>query len=475
MAMANNKTQCFKCNKEKITYPCEGCSQRFCFTDLTEHKQILNEELNHIINNYDEFKQRINEQKQNPQNHLLIKQINQWERSSIGKIQQKAQECRKLVIESSQVFINEIEIKFNYLSEQIKQIHKENEFNEINLSYLTNQLKTITEELNDPTKISIEQNSQSFINEISIISSIKQKWGKWKQNAMTVAAGNEQGEGLNQLKFPFGIFIDKKKNIFIADCWNHRIVKWKHNAKKGHIIAGGNGQGNRMDQLNEPTDVIVDQQDHSIIIADRGNRRVIRWAHRNQQILIHNTDCSRLTMDKHGFLYVSDTAKNAVRRWKMGEYNNEGIVVAGGNGKGDKLNQLNSPNFIFVDENQSVYVSDNENHRVMKWKKDAKEGTIVAGGNGQGRNLNQLSSPQGVIVDDLGQIYVADCYNHRIMRWYEGNEEGEIVVGGKDAGNKSNQFNHPSGLSFDDEGNLYVADFFNHRIEKFEIILRMEF
>ncbi|CAF1576576.1 unnamed protein product, partial [Adineta steineri] len=161
MAMANNKTQCFKCNKEKITYPCEGCSQRFCFVDLAEHKQILNDELNHIINNYDEFKQAVNERKQNPQNHSLIKQIDQWEKDSIEKIQQKAQDCREIVIKSLQTFIDDIEMKFNDLSEQIKHIHKENDFNELNLNYLRNQLKKITEELNDPTNISIPQNSSS--------------------------------------------------------------------------------------------------------------------------------------------------------------------------------------------------------------------------------------------------------------------------------------------------------------------------
>ncbi|CAF4213499.1 unnamed protein product, partial [Adineta steineri] len=134
-------------------------------------------------------------------------------------------------------------------------------------------------------------------------------------------------------------------------------------------------------------------------------------------------------MDQHGFLYVSDCQKNEVKRWKMGDYNNEGIIVAGGNGIGDQLNQLNESTFLFVDEDQSVYVSDSNNHRVMKWKKGAKEGTIVVGGNKKGRNLNQLSSAQGIIVDDLGQIYVADWGNNRVMRWCEGQEEGEIVVG----------------------------------------------
>ncbi|CAF4145454.1 unnamed protein product [Adineta steineri] len=291
----------------------------------------------------------------------------------------------------------------------------------------------------------------------------------WKPNAITVAGGNGKGQQLNQLYYPYEIFIDKNKNIFMAGSGNHRIVEWKYNAKEGQLIAGGIGKGNRTDQLDGPTDIIVDQKNHSIIIADLGNRRVIQWFNQSQQIIIQNIDCWGLAMDKNGFLYVSHTTKNEVRRWKMEEYNNEGIVVAGGNGKGDRLNQLNYPSFIFVDEDLSVYVSDRDNHRVMKWRKDAKEGIVVAGGNGQGGNLNQLSSPHGVIVDDLGQIYVADSHNDRVMRWCEGKKEGEIVVGGNGQGNQSNQLYHATGLFFDDEENLYVGDYHNHRVQKYLI------
>ncbi|CAF4069853.1 unnamed protein product [Adineta steineri] len=431
MAMTNNKAQCFKCGKNKITYSCEGCSKHFCLMDLIEHRQILNDELNHIINNYDQFKQTINEEKQNPQNPQnpsLIRQIDRWETNSIEKIQQKAQEYREIVIKSLQTFINDIENKFNDLNEQIKQFHIENEFNEINLNYLRNQLIEITEELNNPTNIPSPQDSSPFITDISIFLSKKPRWDKWKQNAITVAGGNGQGQQLNQLNSPAGIFIDKKKNIFIAELDNHRIVEWKHNAKEGQLIAGGNGEGNRMDQLNYPTNVIIDQQNHSVIIADYRNGRVIQWLNQKQQlILIDNISCYGLAMDKHEFLYVSNYMKSEVRRWKMGEYN-EGIVVAGGNGRGNRLNQLNSPTYIFVDEDQSVYVTDS-------------------------------------------QIYVADYGNHRVMRWCEGKEEGEIIVGGNGPGNQSNQVNCPCGLCFDDEENLYVVDFNNHRLQKFEILL----
>lgn len=73
-------------------------------------------------------------------------------------------------------------------------------------------------------------------------------------------------------------------------------------------------------------------------------------------------------------------------------------------------------NLNSVDEDYSVYVSDTNNHRVVKWVKDAEEGIVVAGGQDNGNNLTQLSHPYGVIVDHAGNVYVADSWNHRIMR-----------------------------------------------------------
>ena len=99
-------------------------------------------------------------------------------------------------------------------------------------------------------------------------------------------------------------------------------------------------------------------------------------------------------------------AKHEVRRYTIGDKN--GIVVAGGNGQGNQLNRLNWPTCLFVDEEQTVYVSDYYNHRVMKWNKYAKEGIVVAGGEGQGNALTQLSYHRGLFVDTSSTIYVTD-------------------------------------------------------------------
>ncbi|CAF1487314.1 unnamed protein product [Adineta steineri] len=294
---------------------------------------------------------------------------------------------------------------------------------------------------------------------------------KWKQHGITIVGGNEEGEQLNQLSWPVGIYVDDDdQTIYVADYGNHRIVEWKYGASSGQVVAGGNGAGSRSDQLCGPTGVIVDKKNDALIICDQENRRVVRWPRQDGihgKTVISDIDCWGLTMDNNENIYVSDTKKNEVRRWKEGE--TEGTIVAGGNEQGNQLDQLNWPTCIFVDKDQSVYVSDRGNYRVMKWMKDAEEGIVVAGGNDEGNSLTQLSCPDGIVVDDLGTVYVADWTNDRIMRWCEGSSEGTIVAGGNGEGERPNQFWHPTGLSLDVQGSLYVVDDWNHRIQKFDI------
>ncbi|CAF4193568.1 unnamed protein product, partial [Rotaria sordida] len=291
---------------------------------------------------------------------------------------------------------------------------------------------------------------------------------KWIQNGLTVAGGNGSGSGINQLCNPSGLYIDDDQTIYVADYSNSRIVEWKCGATTGQVVAGGNGNGAH--QLYYPYDVIVDKERDSLIISETSNRRVVRWPRRNGingETIISHISCIGLTMDENGSLYVVDQGKHEVRRYRIGD--TEGTVVAGGNGNGNRLDQLSSPWYVFVARDHSVYVSDHSNHRVMKWEEGAKQGIVVAGGQGAGNSLTQLSSPQGIIVDQLGTVYVADWGNHRIMRWPKGATQGSVIAGGNGQGAQSNQLYYPIGLSFDRHGNLYVVEYNNHRVQKFNI------
>ncbi|CAF4256071.1 unnamed protein product [Rotaria sp. Silwood2] len=293
---------------------------------------------------------------------------------------------------------------------------------------------------------------------------------RWEQNGITVAGGNRQGNGINQLSEPWGLYVDDDQTVYVADASNYRIVEWKWGATSGQVVAGGNGQGSGAHQLSNPQDVIIDKERDSLIICDYSNRRVVRWPRRNGtsgETIISNIYCVGLTMEENGSLYVTDIGKHEVRRYRRGE--SQGTVVAGGNGSGNRLDQLSFPQYVFVDRDHSVYVSDSGNDRVMKWVEGAKQGIVVAGGQEQGNGLTQLSYPRGVVVDQLGTVYVADCGNDRIMRWPKGATQGSVIVGGNGEGEQSNQLNGPFGLSFDRHGNLYVVDYRNHRVQKFNI------
>ncbi|CAF1568498.1 unnamed protein product [Rotaria magnacalcarata] len=147
---------------------------------------------------------------------------------------------------------------------------------------------------------------------------------KWKQNGVTVAGGNGRGNATNKLNLPFGLFVDDDQTVVIADFGDHRIMQWKNgDTTNGQVVAGGNGYGNGLHQLNSPSDVLIDKETDSLIICDWGNHRVLRWSRRSGttqgEILIDNINCYGLAMHEQRYLYVADTGKNEVRRYKSGE------------------------------------------------------------------------------------------------------------------------------------------------------------
>ncbi|CAF0791014.1 unnamed protein product [Adineta steineri] len=258
MATTSEKLLCFTCNEKKITFVCYGCSKRYCLVDLTTHRELLHEEFRNITDRYE--------------------RIHQWELKLIGKIKKKAQEYRVIVVKLSEICINDIEMKFTDLKEQINQIGEEKEFNDIDVIHFRNKLSELIEESENLSNVFITKDLKSYMNEISTILSKKSKFNEWKQNAITVAGGYGRGRGqkLNRFHGPIGIFIDDKKNIFIANSYNQRIVERKHNANEGQIVVGGNGQENQLTQLYSPCGLSFDHESN-IYIADFASNRVQKF------------------------------------------------------------------------------------------------------------------------------------------------------------------------------------------------------
>jgi hypothetical protein len=168
MATSTGKTHCVKCSKEKSTLRCGGCLKEFCFNHLEEHRQELNKQLDEIQVNRDLFRQSLTEQTKEPKSHPLIQQIDKWKHDSIKKIEKTAEEAKQLLVKHITGYFDEIEIKLNKLTNQLREIREENDFNEINLRQFQEELTQLTTELAKPPIISIRQDSSSFINNIYV-------------------------------------------------------------------------------------------------------------------------------------------------------------------------------------------------------------------------------------------------------------------------------------------------------------------
>ncbi|CAF1105354.1 unnamed protein product [Adineta ricciae] len=249
-----------------------------------------------------------------------------------------------------------------------------------------------------------------------------------RSHSITVAGGHGQGSRPNQLNHPTYLFIGLDKSIYVSDSWNNRVVKWKKGAKEGIVVAGGNGKGKNLNQLDCPAGIAVDSFG-TVYVADHWNHRVMRWQKSTSQgdLIIGNPFRSGdgpkqlnspegLVFDDGGALYIADSYNHRIQKYDI------------------------------------LYVSDSCNNHVAKRENGAKEGAVVAGGNGKGKNLNQLDCPAGIVVDRFGTVYVAGHWNHRVMRWCKGASAGDTA-------------SHPNGphcQGFDENGNLYVADSDNH-------------
>lgn len=169
--MSFDHTTCSVCNIQTSTFMCRGCLKDFCFDHLSEHRKSLHEKYHLIEDEYNQFKQTLNDQKQDSNKHALIQRINQWEFDSIIKIKQIANECRQELINYTNNSITKLETQLNEIISSLKSNYnenKQNDLNEIHLEKLQQKLNNLKQEFSNSTNISTKQRSTSFINKANV-------------------------------------------------------------------------------------------------------------------------------------------------------------------------------------------------------------------------------------------------------------------------------------------------------------------
>ena len=125
-----------------------------------------------------------------------------------------------------------------------------------------------------------------------------------------------------------------------------------------------------------------------------------------------------------------------------------GQVVAGGNGQGHRIDQLNNPTSVIIDKDlDSLIISDMGNRRIVRWshRTCTYQETI----------LDNIDCTQ-ISMDDQRFLYVSDVENYQVKRYRLGDTDGTIVAGGHDQGSDLNQLYYPTYLFIDRDESVFV-------------------
>jgi hypothetical protein len=131
---------------------CEGCSQIFCRKHVNEHRDALSHQWDEIVLEHDTLKQTINKQNDEENNHqALLEQIDQWERVSIVKIQQTAEEARQQVKRSVNSETTSKELQ--NLGEQLREAQIDDDYVETDLRRWTAVLENLKHDIHKPSPV----------------------------------------------------------------------------------------------------------------------------------------------------------------------------------------------------------------------------------------------------------------------------------------------------------------------------------
>ena len=253
---------------------------------------------------------------------------------------------------------------------------------------------------------------------------------------------------------PLGLAADSSGNIYIADQLNHRIRKVSASGTittiAGKDVPGVTGDdGTATDAaLHNPSGLAVDSSGN-VYIADTTNHKI-----------------RKVGTDGKITLFAGDGVAGFV------EKNSDDTYVEA------KYAEFNYPTGVAVDSSGNVYIADSANHRIRKVGTDLKISTVVGtgvsgySGDGGAATDAKLNHPTGIAVGSGGSLYIADQQNHRIRKVTpDGVIQTIAGVGlpgytGNGGPATSAKLFYPTGVSVDASGNVYVADMTNNRIRR---------
>ncbi len=272
--------------------------------------------------------------------------------------------------------------------------------------------------------------------------------------------GSGNGANASGLDSPLGLTVDEAGRLWVADALNSRILMWTDASDLGNnapanLVLGQNdfasqGSGSAVDQLQIPFDVCVDSAGN-LWVADYFNNRVLRFA--DAANLANGAAASQVidfvssgfanslagpsgvSVDLSGRLFVVDQSHNRVVAYEdaanRGNGSEADLVIGqpdfDSEAAGSGIVGLSTPTAVEVDTFGALWVVDLGNNRILRYdeiasqdnrpRADAVVGQSSFFTDSRGLGRNQFNTPGGIFLSPAGNLWVADASNNRVLRF----------------------------------------------------------
>ena len=264
--------------------------------------------------------------------------------------------------------------------------------------------------------------------------------------------------------------VDDQTNVYVADYSYYRIQKFIPGDSTIQTLVK-----NGTHLMDHVTGLVLDHKKQNLYYCDASKYRIQKYSLSTGNIttvvggmgtgpaLNQISTCHYFYVDSNSNIFVSDYDNHRVLKFTSGSA--YGKVVAGDSSAGGDYYHLNSPTAIYVDETTSgIYIVDSGNSRLQRWT----DGDFWTGGETLVRNVI-FRSATGLLLDQCGNLYVSNPMNHTILKYSLSDMQKPVIIAGTgQSGGTSTQLNNPQGITFDKDFNLYVSDYGNRRVQKFK-------
>lgn len=293
---------------------------------------------------------------------------------------------------------------------------------------------------------------------------VEEKKLTWKDRLAGMATGETRSPARFQLVVPYGIAIDSKGRVYVADSKVRAIFIF--DTKTKHVDFIKNGVHARFTRM---TGLAMDDGDR-LFVSDSEARRVIVFdpQHKVEGSIggMFESPGGLAVDNENRFLYVADAGLDQIMVFDA-DPPYKLIRVMGTSGKDHSLTgegDFSMPSNVALDKDGNLYVSDTWNNRIQIFDADGK---FIRAFGKAGDGPGYFARPKGIAVDSDGHIWVADAVQNRVQVF---TPEGQLLIHMGGHGMLPGQFRTLAGLAIDKNNRVFTTEQFPGRLQMFQYV-----